>query len=59
VPTLVVHGTHDPVFDRSHPETLAAEIPGARLVWLDGVGHEYPPAAVWPIVLKEILAQGS
>lgn len=58
-PTLILHGTQDPVFDRSHPETLAAEIPGARLVWLDGVGHEYPPNAVWPAVLTEILAQGA
>jgi pimeloyl-ACP methyl ester carboxylesterase len=59
VPTLILHGTQDPVFDRSHPETLAAEIPDARLIWLDGVGHEYPPNAVWPTVLKEILAQPS
>jgi pimeloyl-ACP methyl ester carboxylesterase len=59
VPTLILHGTQDPVFDRSHPEALAAAIPGARLIWLDGVGHEYPPNAVWPTVLKEILGQGS
>jgi pimeloyl-ACP methyl ester carboxylesterase len=58
-PTLILHGTQDPVFDRSHPEALAAAIPGARLVWLEGVGHEYPPNAVWPEVLKEILGQGS
>jgi pimeloyl-ACP methyl ester carboxylesterase len=58
-PTLILHGTQDPVFDRSHPEALAAAIPGARLVWLEGVGHEYPPNAVWPEVLKEILGQGN
>jgi pimeloyl-ACP methyl ester carboxylesterase len=59
VPTLILHGTQDPVFDRSHPEALAAAIPGARGVWLEGVGHEYPPNAVWPEVLKEILTQGN
>jgi pimeloyl-ACP methyl ester carboxylesterase len=57
-PTLILHGTQDPLFDRSHAETLAAEIPGARIVWLEGVGHEYPPNAVWPTVLEAILAQG-
>jgi pimeloyl-ACP methyl ester carboxylesterase len=58
-PTLILHGTQDPVFDRTHPETLAAEIPGARIVWLDGVGHEYPPNAVWPEVLSALLSQPS
>jgi pimeloyl-ACP methyl ester carboxylesterase len=58
-PTLILHGTQDPVFDHTHPETLAAEIPGARLIWLDGVGHEYPPNAVWPTVVSAILSQPS
>jgi pimeloyl-ACP methyl ester carboxylesterase len=58
-PTLILHGTQDPVFDHTHPETLAAEIPGARLIWLDGVGHEYPPNAVWPEVVAAILSQPS
>jgi pimeloyl-ACP methyl ester carboxylesterase len=58
-PTLILHGTQDPVFDRTHPETLAAEIPGAGLIWLDGVGHEYPPNAVWPEVVAAILSQPS
>jgi pimeloyl-ACP methyl ester carboxylesterase len=44
VPTLVVHGTADPVFPAAHGEALAAGIPGARLVLVDGLGHEVPPA---------------
>ena len=39
VPTLVIHGTADPMFPPAHGEALAAEIPGARLVTLDGAGH--------------------
>jgi pimeloyl-ACP methyl ester carboxylesterase len=58
-PTLVLHGTQDPVFGPEHPTALAGEIPGARLIWLEGVGHEYPPAAVWPTVIDEILAQAA
>lgn len=44
VPTLVVHGTADPVFALAHGEALAAGIPGARLVVVEGLGHEVPAA---------------
>ena len=40
--TLVVHGTEDPLFPFEHGEALAAEIVGARLLPLEGVGHEHP-----------------
>jgi pimeloyl-ACP methyl ester carboxylesterase len=46
VPTLVVHGTEDPLFPFDHAEALAGAIPGARLVAWDGVGHELPPQLV-------------
>lgn len=39
VPTLVIHGTADPLFPPAHGEALAAEIPGARLLLLAGAGH--------------------
>jgi pimeloyl-ACP methyl ester carboxylesterase len=39
VPTLVIHGTADPMFPPAHGEALADEIPGARLLTLDGAGH--------------------
>ncbi|HTF09076.1 MAG TPA: alpha/beta hydrolase [Asanoa sp.] len=55
-PTLVLHGTEDPFFPLGHGEALAREIPGARLVRLPGVGHEYPPPSVWPIVLPAVIA---
>ena len=38
-PTLVIHGTADPMFPLEHGEALAADIPGARLLTLDGAGH--------------------
>jgi pimeloyl-ACP methyl ester carboxylesterase len=44
-PALVVHGEQDPMFPPAHGEQLAREIPGARLLVLDGVGHELPPRA--------------
>lgn len=39
VPTLVIHGTADPMFPLEHSEALAAEIPGASLLTLRGAGH--------------------
>ena len=54
VPTLVVHGTHDPLFPRAHGEALAAAIPGARLLLVEGLGHELPRWA-WDEVLRAVI----
>ena len=54
-PTLVIHGTEDPLFPFGHAEALAAEIPGSRLLPLEGVGHEMPPRPVWDQVVAAIL----
>jgi pimeloyl-ACP methyl ester carboxylesterase len=54
-PTLVMHGTADPLFPFGHGEALAREIPGARLVSLPGMGHQMPPRQLWDVVVTEIL----
>jgi pimeloyl-ACP methyl ester carboxylesterase len=54
-PTLVLHGTEDPLFPIAHGEALARKIPGARLVPLEGVGHEFPPRQVWDQLVEELL----
>jgi pimeloyl-ACP methyl ester carboxylesterase len=59
VPTLVLHGTEDPLFPYGHAEALAGEIPGARLFPLEGVGHEVPPRPVWDQVVTAILEHTS
>jgi pimeloyl-ACP methyl ester carboxylesterase len=38
-PTLVIHGSADPMFPIEHGEALADEIPGATLLRLEGAGH--------------------
>jgi pimeloyl-ACP methyl ester carboxylesterase len=43
-PTLVVHGTADPMFPPEHGEALARVIPGARLLLLEAAGHGVEPA---------------
>lgn len=54
-PTLVIHGTADPLFPFGHGEALARGIPGARLLPLAGVGHQVPPRAWWTTVIAAML----
>ena len=54
VPTLVIHGTADPMFPLEHGQALAEEIPGARLLTLDGAGHGVDRAD-WKTIVGAIL----
>lgn len=42
-PTLVLHGDADTLIDVSGGRRTAQLIPGARLVVIEGMGHDYPP----------------
>src|ERR687893_1108969 len=55
VPTLVIHGTEDPMYPYGNAVALAKEIPGAQLLTLERVGHEVPPRALWDVVVPAIL----
>lgn len=55
VPTLVIHGTADPLFPWEHGQALAEEIPAARLLALDGAGHGVFRAD-WQAITRAILA---
>lgn len=54
-PTLVFHGTEDPMFRYDHGVALAKEIPGARLIALEEVGHELFPRHTWDLVVPTLL----
>ena len=54
LPTLVVHGTEDPLFPPAHGRALAAAIPGARLIELEGMGHELPPRHHWDVLVDAL-----
>src|ERR671915_2162336 len=45
IPALVVHGRRDPFFPVGNGEALAREIPGARLLVLEGAATAIPDAA--------------
>ncbi len=54
VPTVVIHGTDDPLVSPSGGRATARAIPGARLVEIAGLGHDLPRAA-WPRLIGPIV----
>jgi pimeloyl-ACP methyl ester carboxylesterase len=54
-PTLVLHGAEDPFIPPAAGEDTAANIPGARLRIIPGMGHDLP-AALLPLLVDEIAA---
>lgn len=49
-PTLVVHGSVDPLITPSGGERTAASTPGAQHLVIDGMAHDLPPAFVTEIL---------
>ena len=54
-PTVVVHGSVDPMVRPRNGRAVAAAIPGARFVVVDGMGHDLPEPVWRPII--ETLAE--
>jgi pimeloyl-ACP methyl ester carboxylesterase len=53
VPTLVIHGTDDKMISPSGGRATARAIPGARLLMIEGMGHDLPRGA-WPQLVDAI-----
>ena len=49
-PTVVLHGSHDPMLRPRNGRAVAAAIPGARYVVIDRMGHDLPEPVWRPIV---------
>ncbi|KAF0164519.1 MAG: alpha/beta hydrolase fold protein [Rhodocyclaceae bacterium] len=52
-PTLVIHGAADPLVPLAAGRDTAQNIPGASLLVIDGMGHDFP-AALMPRLAQEI-----
>ncbi len=52
-PTLVIHGTIDPLVKPDHGKSVAAHVPGAKLLLVEGMGHALP-IPMWPKVIGAI-----
>jgi len=56
VPTLVIHGTDDPVVPVEAGIDTAEAIPGAHLMLIEGMGHDLPHGGAWPRIVEAISA---
>ena len=57
VPTLVIHGTDDPLVPAEHGRQTAKAIPGAQLLLIEGMGHDLPHLkGPWPQIIEAIAA---
>jgi pimeloyl-ACP methyl ester carboxylesterase len=54
VPTLVLHGSEDPLLPLEHGRATARAIPGARLEIVDGMGHALPES-LWETISGHIV----
>ncbi len=54
VPVLVVHGVDDPLIPPANGRKVAAAVPGARLLEIEGMGHNLP-VRDWPQVIDAIV----
>ncbi|MBE1491251.1 alpha/beta fold hydrolase [Plantactinospora soyae] len=52
--TLVVHGDRDPVFPLPHGQALRDAIPGAKLLILQGAGHDLPKP-LWDVFVPALI----
>ncbi len=52
-PTLVIHGTVDPLVRPEGGKDTAASIPGAKLLMIEGMGHALP-IPMWPEIIGAI-----
>src|SRR3954451_23060763 len=57
-PSVVVHGTKDPMCHSSGGLATAEAIPGARLVLVPGMGHDLPRGA-WPQLIEAIASNAA
>ena len=54
VPTLVVQGTDDPLVSVEAGRDMADAIPGARLLLIEGMGHDLARGGAWPAIVEAV-----
>ncbi len=53
IPTLVIHGVDDPLVPVAGGKDTAEAVPGAKLLIIEGMGHDFPPE-LWPRIVEAI-----
>ncbi|WP_259014832.1 alpha/beta fold hydrolase [Emticicia fluvialis] len=55
--TLVIHGTADPLIPPIHARIYAPKIPGATMLWVEGMGHQFSKPVIdkiMPVILTHL-----
>jgi len=55
VPTLVIHGSDDPLLPVEDGKDTAEAVPGAELIIIEGMGHDLPHGGAWPQIIDAIV----
>lgn len=56
-PTLVIHGTEDPLIPPIHATIYAPKIPNAKMLWVEGMGHQLPKPVletIMPAIIEHL-----
>ena len=53
-PTVVIHGKADKLVSPSGGRATAKAIPGAKLIEIEGMGHDLP-RGVWPQIIAAVV----
>jgi pimeloyl-ACP methyl ester carboxylesterase len=55
-PTLVIHGSDDPIVPVAAGKDIAASVPNAELMIVEGMGHDLPHDGPWVQIVDRIIA---
>ena len=54
IPTLIVHGTDDPLVSFGCGQDTAEAIPGSDFLAIEGMGHDLPHGGAWPQIVEAV-----
>ena len=54
IPTLIIHGTEDPLIPVDHGEAIANQIKNSEKLIIEGMGHNFPTSVI-PAIIEEMV----
>jgi len=54
IPTLIIHGTEDPLIPVDHGEAIAKQIKNSEKLIIEGMGHNFPTLVI-PAIIEEMV----
>ena len=54
IPTLIIHGTEDPLIPVDHGEAIANQIKNSEKLIIEGMGHNFPTSVI-PVIIEKMV----